>query len=278
MQVYITKSNANRILRQIDYDKLPDNPKIVIYKKPIFFLADWEIKKLRITKMLFENFETFVTEYYKPLDNSDTFSYVFEGGQAAYHSSNTCERLNATYINFKVPQNIKGNKDEVMRFRNWFKENQHLLETQKEIFDVRLAANFGAEAVEKVSGNNSGYSQKENYDLKELEQLIDDYIKREYTYLQNAEATEREVLKSFRKLTYLAYNNKPIKNKNNIDISDEKVKALLLSYDINYKQPVKDLLIEYYRVKNNPNLGFEGYLLERLGFKPCRYCFPDVIV
>lgn len=33
-----------------------------------------------------------------------------------------------------------------------------------------------------------------------------------------------------------------------------------------------NLLVEYYRVKNNPNLTFEEHLLEKLGFKSCSYC------
>ena len=275
MKVYITNSNAHRILKQIDYDKLPDDNKVAIYTKPIYFLAPWEIKKLRVTKILFENFETFVKEYYQPLENEDTLTYVFEGGQSAYHSSNTCERLNSNYTNFKIPQSIRDKgEEEVKKFRKWFYNYKPLLDMQegKDMFYSQLFKTFGVEEVEKTSStSNSGTSIKKNYDLKELEQTIDDYIRREYEYVKNPNTPEKDILLSFRKLTYLAYNKKPIKN-NNTKFSDDEVKDFLRAYDINYKKPIMELLVEYYRVKNNPNLVFEGKLLEQLGFKPCSYC------
>jgi hypothetical protein len=277
MQVYITKSNANRILKQIDYDKIPDDNTVVVYTKPLYFLASWELKKLRAAKILYENFEIFVKEYYQPLDNSDTFTYVFEGGQAAYHSINTCERLSSNYTNFKIPESIKSKgKEEVMKFRAWFKANRQLLEDRQDIFYLHLTAIFGVEALQVTSTSNSGTKIKENYDLKELEQHINDYIRREYEYIKNPNTPEKDILLSFRKLTYLAYNKKPIKN-NNTNFSDDEIRTFLLAYDRDYKKPIIELLTEYYRVKNNPRMVFQGHLLEQLGFKPCSYCFPDII-
>lgn len=279
MLVYITNSNANRILKRIDYDKIPDNNTVAIYTKPLYFLAPWEIKKLRITKILFENFELFVKEYYQPLKNEDTFMYVFEGGQAAYHSSNTCERLSSNYTNFKIPNSIKEKgTEEIMKFRVWFKSNRHLLEDRQDIFYLHLTNTFGIKVVlESTSTSNSGPKIKENYDLRELEQRIDEYIRREYEYIKNPNTPEKDILLSFRKLTYLAYNKKPIKN-NNTNFSDDEIKTFLLAYDINYKKPIIELLTEYYRVKNNPDMVFQGHLLEQLGFNPCKHCCGDNFV
>ena len=46
----------------------------------------------------------------------------------------------------------------------------------------------------------------------------------------------------------------------------------LYTWHNTYKVPIKDLLMHYFRVKFNPNLGFDGHLLDQLGFKPCSNC------
>lgn len=37
-------------------------------------------------------------------------------------------------------------------------------------------------------------------------------------------------------------------------------------------QDIKNLLVEYYRLKLNPEIKMQGYLLENLGFAQCRHC------
>ena len=39
-----------------------------------------------------------------------------------------------------------------------------------------------------------------------------------------------------------------------------------------FKKPIKTLLEQYYRVKYNPDLSFEGQLLDRLNFRACSVC------
>ena len=82
---------------------------------------------------------------------------------------------------------------------------------------------------------------------------------------------KKEIIRRFQKYTFLAYSSNDIQN-NNTKFSDETIKKFLKQYDIHFKRPIKDLLIEYYRVLYNPDLKFEGNLLEQLGFKPCRNC------
>jgi len=54
------------------------------------------------------------------------------------------------------------------------------------------------------------------------------------------------------------------------------VKDLLKKYDNEFKKPLKKMLIEYYRLKHNPEIRMEGEVLELLGFKPCAFCHDDV--
>jgi len=49
----------------------------------------------------------------------------------------------------------------------------------------------------------------------------------------------------------------------------------LRMYDEKFKKPVKDLLIEYYRLLHNPEMTFSGTLLDKLNFRPCGHCMND---
>ena len=44
-------------------------------------------------------------------------------------------------------------------------------------------------------------------------------------------------------------------------------RAFFEDSDKRFKRPLKKLLSSYYRVRYNPDLAFDGYLLERLGFR-----------
>ena len=142
MKVYITKSNAKRILRKIslsDIGEIEGN----VYKKPIYFLSKVEKKYLLLMQYLLKEPEKFAIEVYKPVVNKDTYKYVYESEQPpSYHYNKNCERLAAKFKNFEVPFEIKTRvrekaekegksetqieileKKQVEIFRAWFKNN-----------------------------------------------------------------------------------------------------------------------------------------------------------
>lgn len=82
---------------------------------------------------------------------------------------------------------------------------------------------------------------------------------------------KQDLIRRFQKYTFLAYTNGEIRM-NNSEISDEELRIFLKSYDVRFKKPVKKLLIEYYRLKHNPDLEFSGSLLKKLGFVICSSC------
>jgi hypothetical protein len=65
--------------------------------------------------------------------------------------------------------------------------------------------------------------------------------------------------------------NLPLEN-NDTEFSDEDIKTFLENYDDKYKKPIIHYLREYYRIKYNPDLAMESYLLDTLGFQPCNVC------
>lgn len=254
-----------------------------VYKMPIYFFSSYEKNVLLGVKKLFENPEEFVREYYVPIVREDKLQFVFEGGKPAFHCDAACERLNSNYVNFEIPEALKsrardqGGLDNEMKFvqefRVWFKKYMHLIkEDKKEEFVKTLDARFNYTIDPKgIEIGNSGHDVKENLDLPQLEQRIDELIRQAGKFYKD-NPDKQQILKRFSK--YAWYFSRPhveIKN-NDTDLSDEELKAFLNQYDHNFKTPLKALLIEYYRILHNPDLKFEGRLLEALGFQKCRNC------
>jgi hypothetical protein len=267
---YITVSNSFRILKNINFDKIDLNGSV--YKIPIYFLSYYEINRLLGIKELLKNPSDFISECYIEVENIDTLSYVYEGGTSAYHSKANCKILNSNYINFEIPELIKEKgKEEIFRFREWFKKNKYLLK-DPEKFVFRLQMAFGVIMnTNSIDYGNSGISEKENLNLEELEKRIDNIISEAGQYFKNANEEKKEILKKYQKYTYLAYSKKRLKN-NDSRFSDDTIKNFLKQYDNHFKKPIIDLLKEYYRVLYNPELKFDGDLLEQLGFRPCGCC------
>ncbi len=137
---FITKSNANRILRKIDLSKIGEIDGEV-YKKPIYFLGKSEVKYLLLMQSLLKDPEKFAIEVYKPVINVDTLRLVYESEQPpSYHENPNCERLASGFKNFEIPSEIKVRaneqggeeleKNQVQKFRNWFKQNIDLYKNE----------------------------------------------------------------------------------------------------------------------------------------------------
>jgi len=268
---YLTKSNSLRIIASIDFKKI-GNLNGNVYKKPIYFFSYYEKNNLLGLKELLRDPENFIREFYVPIENKDKFKYVFEGGKPAYHSQHNCSRLNSNFKNFEIPEAIREKgKTEVERFRNWFKENQYLLD-KPDIFVARLFTAFKIQVNPKaIDYDNSGVEVIDNLNLQELEIRINKYISQAGQYFNNADNEKKNIIRRFQKFTFLAYSENEIKN-NDTKYSDLAIKKFLKQYDAHFKKPIKELLIEYYRVLHNPDLKFEGNLLEQLGFKSCNSC------
>jgi hypothetical protein len=269
---YITLANTNKIIFNSDIQSL--NLAGEIYKMRIYFLSSYEENALLAIQELLKDPENYFNEIYEPYEASDTFSYVYEGQKPAYHKYPCCPRLQSDYQNFEIPSDIKEQGQEVVQeFREWFETVKHLLE-KPDVFVMRLHARWGIETNPKaINRYNSGSTIIENFTIEELEEKIDGLIKAAGRfYFKTGKNTE--ILKRFSKYTYLAYKRDHIYN-NNTGYSDEEVKELLRYYDEEYKRPLKKYLIEYYRLKFNPDIKMEGYFLEQLGFNPCGHCHDD---
>lgn len=269
---FITLANTNSIIFKSNIQNL--NLKGEIYKFKIYFFSKYEENALLAIQELLKNPEYYFKDIYVPYKPEDTYTLVYEGQKPSYHKYACCPRLQSDYQNFEIPIKIieQGN-DQVQEFRRWFETVKHLLDNP-EIFAMRLHSRWGIVTNPKaINRENSGITIVENYTIKEIEEKIDELIKAagRFYYDNNKNTT---ILKQFSKLTNLAYKSEPI-NRNDTGYSDSVVKELLKFYDEEYKKPLKKYLIEYYRLKFNPNIKMEGYLLEQLGFRPCSYCHDE---
>lgn len=279
---FITKANYKKILRKVDLSQIGEIAGTV-YKKPIYYLSKNEEKYLLLMQALVKDPEKFAVEFYKPVLNKDTFTYVYESEQPpSYHLNKSCDRLNSTFKNFIIPFEIKARvrergegeeieKTETKRFRAWFQKWFELFQTDTEAFLKKLDIDWNIQRkLSEVEMLNSGLKDIENYSLEQLEKDIDNIIREAGRFFVN-NPDKQAILRRFQRLTFLAYFDKEIYN-NDTGLSDDELKGFLRMYDEKYKKPTQKLLIEYYRVKYNPDLSFEGKLLERLNFRQCTVC------
>lgn len=268
--VYITLSNAKRIVfNKTELKTLNLNGQV--YEKPIYFFSYYEKNSLLAIKELLKDPEKFFTEIYKPIHIKDTYRFVFKEKKPAYHYYLECERLQSDFQNYEIPEKIrKKGIDEIMRFRKWFIEHKHLLD-RPDVFAMRMELAFGISVNPKaINYENSGCNEIENLNLDELRQKIDTLLKEAGRYFYQSEKN-KTILNKFSKYTFLAYRQDEIRI-NDTEYQDEEIKRFLRDYNERFKKPLKKMLIEYYRIKHNPELKLEGYLLEQLGFRPCRHC------
>jgi len=269
----ITKSNFNKILKKVDLAQMSriDMP---IYKKHIYFFNEKEVGLLKGYRELIKDPENFIVEFYKPLKIVDTFKYVIPESEPAYHRRHACKLLNSDFINYEIPMAIRERGvDEVIRFRNWFVKNEHLLLVDIQKFIFRLQASFhyvGEIKPEAIDYSNSGTEEIDNLNLNELEREIDNVLREAGRYYRENPGMQN-IIRRFQKFTFLAYISGNIEI-NDTHLSDIQLKEFLKYYDKNFKVPVKKYLMEYYRIKFNPELDFNGHLLERLGFHMCSEC------
>lgn len=270
-EVYITFANSLRMKYYIDKEKIRVL-KGEIYKTKIEYFSKYEVGSLLAIQEFFKNPEYFIKNFYKPVKYIDTFKFVWEGGFPAYHINRNCNKLNKEYENYEIPMDIisKG-KDEIIKFRKWFNKNIDLLK-KPDIFAMKLHLVFGIITnPANINVPNSGSTNIFNYNLSEIENEIDKILISADNYYQKNEKTKTILLKNAYR-AFIYKKKKPITD-NVTEYSEEEIFRILEEFDINFKTPLFKLLIEYYKLKLNPELKFIDSLLDQIGFKPCSTCY-----
>lgn len=274
---FITESNLNRIIVRCDLKNIEFN--CPVYEKmDIYMFSPFERKILQAFQELLQDPDKYIKYYYHPIEKRmDTQKYIYEGGSTpSYHESRECESLRSSYTNYEIPEIIKEKGvEEINKFREWFKQNEELLNTKPDFFENRLFIRWGIRTnIKAINLINSGITEFQNYTIEELESEIDNIIRNSAKFYKSS-TKNTIILRRYSKLTYLAY-KEDFEPDSDLGYEREEIIELLKEYHEQFKKPLKEKLIEYYRLRYNPNIEMQGNLLENLGFKPCFRCSSDI--
>lgn len=266
---FITSYNTHKIVTRNNFKNV--NLAGQVYRFKLYMFSKYEENCLLAIQELMKNPENYFKHIYDPIVINNSKKYVYKEHQPAYHIYKDCKRLHSDFTNFELPQEIKERGDlEIERFRKWFSENQYLLETP-DVFVMRLKLAFGISYNPKsIIYENSGFAEVKNYSVEELENKIDFHIKEAGRYFY-AEEKNTKILRAFGKVSGRAFLDISLEG-NCTGYSEYEVKHFLKDYHRKYKLPLRKLLIEYYRIKFNPDLKFAENYMEVLGFKKCECC------
>jgi len=271
---YITKSNFHQIIKKIEIDDTRD-VKFDLFINKFDLFDKYEIGYLFAIEKLYSDTENIITNFYKKIPKKeDEFKYIFEGGQPAYHLYLECEKLNSNFQNYPIPSAIKEKGEQsVINYRNWFKNNIGLLEENPTKFIEHLQAKFTLEInLTSFTHLNSGSEEFDNLNLEDLKTRINELLTKVREYYKSASPEKQYIIDKYKKRTFLSLKDEKIRLNTEGIYTDSAIRKFLKTYYNEFKKPLKELLINYFRVKYNENLKFEGKLLESLGFKVCSIC------
>ena len=268
MEAFITRSNAERIVKQLNLSDIDVNE----FGKQMKFkwFNKGELRKLKAFEMLFSNPDLFLSHYVTLKPREDKNNYVFQSN-AAFHTNENCTRMHSDFNNIKIPEEIikSGRKKEFIQF---CKDHSELHEKYPDQFRNRLKWRFNITSEILVHYENSGYQEIENMTLKELENSIETKIEEFNCWIGESQLNRTVIEKyGFQSFNY--------KNPNLVDlkkISDtakrEDVINILKHFELNIKYPLIKFMTYSYQMKNNSSLSFESTILTELGFKQCSHC------
>lgn len=267
---YITNSNFKKIVRDRFFatSKRPVKGLHPREDEIAKILSKPELALLQVYKEMCETPNDFPVIFIK-IQKSDTLSYVVEGRAPAYHLKADCYRLHSDFKNFAIPEVVRSmGEDKVHEYRVIFQAGRHMIdEGRHDVLAIRLCSALGlplgALNFKQVDYNNSGMDIFENLDLEEVDRRISEI-------LFDAERFRHHSKESSGLINDYGYG------------THRRAEAKQLGHTLyiwhnQYKAGLKNLLETYFRVKFNPELNFEGRLLDRLGFVPCKHCDTDVV-
>jgi hypothetical protein len=268
MEAFITRSNAERIVKKMDLNEVD----VIEFRKQMKF--KWfnmgELRKLKAYEMLFSDPDLFLSNYVALKPREDANDYVFKSN-AAFHTSENCTKMLSDFKNFKIPENVikSGRKQEFIQFCT---EHAELYNNFPDQFRLRLRWKFNITFDPFVHFENSGYKAIENMTLLELEKAIENIIEDFNNWLRES-SFNRQVIEKFGFQSFNYKNPEKIDQKKiSNTLKKEDVIEVLKHFQLNIKEPLMELFTYYYRMKNNSDLSFESNILIELGFRQCSHC------
>ena len=179
-----------------------------------------------------------------------------------YHSSPACKNMRTEFKNYLIPAEITTQRDPALinEFRRFAEEHWDLYLNGDNQFYLKMKMRFRLSSeIKPVNLGNSGAATVENMKLEEIKEKV-------LMILDEAERfrnRDRDTYDIISRLGYATHKRTEAK----------KPGHPLYIWDKKYKAEIKSLLKTYFRIKLNPELAFDGRLLEQLGFERCKSCF-----
>jgi hypothetical protein len=262
-KVFITKGNLNKLVHSLESKTVPVEKFIDLYKNELgSILSHKEMSLLYVYKELCEDPEL-AFEIYKKIDPLVNPHMVYQGRAPSYHANEECESLQSDYFNIEIPPEIEARGSaEIERFRQFCIDHRSMIENKDTRVYVKLEAQFFLKnPLNTVSAGNTGVESFMDLDLDKIEGRIDNLLIDAQDF-RNQDDYTSELIKA------KGYGTHAVKEAKDPDHP-------LYLWHNKYKQPLKEMLRNYFRVKFNSDLKFEGALLDQVGFKFCNQCFED---
>lgn len=261
--VFITKSNFEGIVYSMR-DRQSSESLSNLYESSLDSVLSISEQRLMAAFKRFYQDPQAAIEFYKKTkgEKNPSNKWVFSGASVpAYHCNDACERLVSDYTNIEIPAEIRDRGDlEIARYRAFVSKNQSLLASEPERFAKRLEAHFFLKNPPKtVKYENSGKHLITNYSLSMLKAKIEDLLQQAEQY-RHQSPEHKAIIEDLGNNTHLLAGVKSAEE------------TILSIWHHRYKSELKALLKDYFRIRFNPELKFEGGLLEQLNFKPCSCC------
>jgi hypothetical protein len=281
--VFITKSTFKSIIAEVDIEGIPQKllGENIFDKMGINYLNSFQVSNLLAFKYLSENPDK-ITLYQKQQDSTSLKDYfLVKSSGKKYHLYPDCENIHKRFQNMIIPEVIRKKGPETCDlFREYltiefgkFSPNRYNELKDLIIFKINNKFNvkLNTEDLNLVDLENSGSQITRDYSLEELESNIMSFAT-EYLELcrQHPDIFPAFTLRAF--LTKIPEKIKFIPRDYYMHNRSEEFLEILKSFFHKIQTPTYEMLKEYYMVCFNPELNFEGHLLEQLGLKPCQIC------
>ena len=281
--VYITKSTYNSIVENLDFDKI-DKALLgtsIFDKTQIEYLYKKQFNTILGFKYFSENPGQLSIYQKNKHDPAPKNHFLIKTSNPKFHLFKDCKSINNLFENMIIPKDIQEKGDIIVNeFRDYLsnefgKFSANRYNDMKELIVTKINNKFkvslGTEQISILKEDNTGLQKAVNFSLEDLESNILKFAE-EYEKLckKYPDIFPLYTLKAFLsmkpdKMTFIPINYFRSNRK------DEFVKILQEFYN-NIQVPTFDFLKHYYMVLFNPELKFEGHILEQLGLKACYNC------
>lgn len=267
--VFVTQSKINNLLKKVDLQRTHINMENLYHSDLGKILSIPEMKLLALFREVAGNPEVLTTDKYVKKEHQDSKRYVYESMYPSYHKGSTCERLRSDFKNFEIPVQIQAKGDKVIAdYRIFFKNNIDLYNRDYEAFMAHIQLRFHIpNPPKKIEHKNSGIESVLNTNALDIETNINTLLCKMGDFRNSSESNQKEI-RDCGYATHKAF----LIGKHGERIRKIDIEGSIISQWHQYKNELKYLLKEYFRIKLNPDFLFNINILDQLGFKACSCC------